>query len=270
MHLCVCACTRAPRERERERERERQRETERGKQSELKDNERERLWTMNPTAEAKEWCSAPTDIVWGVQRSPPDVHLLFELISSGGMGRKSGHYTLLVEANAAEKAFMRVPKSVQHFAEGSASSMPLLKVHMEYLELLLSGEKQWELRSTPVNRRGRVALGIGGMAYGSAVLRDSVLVGVKARGSAWTPPEGGNHNFWLSAQNMNKHRVSEDKVESLMMGRDDQKLWAWVFTDAIRFDRPIPYKIDGSVRWTTLKAWIQGTCSIYTRFLLAR
>ena len=140
------------------------------------------------------------DIVWGVQRNPPDVHLLFEYIPVGGMNRVCGHYTLLVPAANKLSASMHVPKCVPHFA--ASCSVPLLKVRLEFLELLLAGDKVWELRSSPVQRRGRVALGIGGVAYGSAVLCDSIFVGVKKPGSAWVPPDDNSDNFWLSAENM--------------------------------------------------------------------
>ena len=186
------------------------------------------------------------------------------------MNRVCGHYTLLVPAANKLSASMHVPKCVPHFA--ASCSMPLLKVRLEFLELLLAGDKVWELRSSPVQRRGRVALGIGGVAYGSAVLCDSIFVGVKKPGSAWVPPDDNSDNFWLSAENMSKHRVSEDELTSLMKKKakaapEVQKLWAWVFKDAMKFKKPLPYTPDGSVRWTTLQAGFK-MCVPFTRAFL--
>ena len=80
-----------------------------------------------------------------------------------------GHDTLLVETDS-KTPFAMVPRHVPHFAQSNISSIPLLKVQKEYLAMLINGDKVWELRSTSVNRRGRVDLGIDGLSYGTAVL----------------------------------------------------------------------------------------------------
>ena len=61
------------------------------------------------------------------------------------------------------------------------------------------------------------------------------------------PPESNPKNFWLSAEKLQKHRVTEEVVEYLMAGKPEQKLWA-------KFQKPCSYPRNASIRWTTLQA----------------
>lgn len=77
---------------------------------------------------AKNWVSAPLDAVWGVRRSMPDVHLLFEWIQPTGSTKLCGHYSVLIHdlQHSAKEPCMCVPRQAKHFSdclEGAARQL---------------------------------------------------------------------------------------------------------------------------------------------------
>lgn len=68
------------------------------------------------TVEAKKWVSTPLDAMWGVRRSSPDVHVLFEWIQAPGSTKLCGHYSVLIH-DSTQQPFILVQKEAKHFSE---------------------------------------------------------------------------------------------------------------------------------------------------------
>lgn len=106
-----------------------------------------------------------------------------------------------------------------------------LIVRQPWVGLILSGQKTWEMRSSPTKVRGEIGLieqGTG-MIVGSVFLQNSVL------------PSDVE-----LANNYQKHRVLDDKLFLKWP-------YAWILSDAKRFDEPAPYEHPmGAVIWVKL------------------
>eukprot|EP00811_Abedinium_folium_P011118 NODE_2028_length_2309_cov_4.710357.p1 GENE.NODE_2028_length_2309_cov_4.710357~~NODE_2028_length_2309_cov_4.710357.p1 ORF type:complete len:744 (+),score=158.08 NODE_2028_length_2309_cov_4.710357:283-2232(+) len=120
-------------------------------------------------------------------------------------------------------------------AAGAASSPGrgvALVVQKYWLELILQGAKTWEIRGKTTDRRGIIKLAQSGtgMLLGHVRLVDCVAV--------------DRANF---ASFVEKHRVSD---VSLVPYR---RIYAWVLTDAMRYDVPRKYQHNrGAVVWVKL------------------
>jgi len=114
------------------------------------------------------------------------------------------------------------------------SATTALVVKKQWLDKLLTGEKDWEIRGSYTCRRGYVHFaesGAGGALRGRARLVDCIPVSKAAFGSFF-----------------NRHRIPS--VEDVPY----KNIYAWVFEDAERFATPFGYEHKpGAVSWVRLR-----------------
>jgi hypothetical protein len=110
-----------------------------------------------------------------------------------------------------------------------------LIVKREWLDLILSGVKTWEIRGSRTHFRGRIGLieSGSGMVMGEAVLR----------GCTGPIPHNSLHF------SINKHCIPADKISGIAYARPH----AWELGEARRYRTPRPYKHPaGAVIWVKL------------------
>jgi len=110
-----------------------------------------------------------------------------------------------------------------------------LLIKTPWIDLIISGEKTWELRSRGTNVRGKIALirSGSGSIVGTATLADCFPASDE-----------------LLAKNLKKHRVSMRQVHDY--GKD---IFVWRLEDARALPKPMPYHHpQGAVIWVTLPA----------------
>jgi hypothetical protein len=111
-----------------------------------------------------------------------------------------------------------------------------LVIKKEWLDIILSGEKNWEIRSRYTNIRGRIAL----IQSGSGL-----VVGVANLIGCAGPLSELEFN-----NNFSKHRVAPEVMAQFHY----KKIFAWVLDNAIRLSTPISYKHPiGAVTWVNLE-----------------
>jgi len=112
--------------------------------------------------------------------------------------------------------------------------MKCLIIKQPWIDLILSGDKTWEMRSRPTNIRGRIGIieqGTG-LIVGEAELIDCI--------------NGMSHNR-LYGYTPDKHLIQDERL--LIK-------WnvAWVLKNAKRYKKPIPYKHpQGAVVWVNIE-----------------
>ena len=103
----------------------------------------------------------------------------------------------------------------------------------EWLDKILSGEKTWEIRGCPTERRGWIHLAesqAGGKLVGRAMLEDCLSI--------------KKENF---AQHVKLHCVTDLKVITY------KRMFAWVLSKAQRFRKPFQYThTPGAVIWVSV------------------
>ena len=128
-------------------------------------------------------------------------------------------------------------------AMSSPTSALLVKSH--WAELLIRGEKCWELRSSATAKRGRIALAVSGAQtlLGEIDLVDCVQVA-----------EGGRSLLPLPLENF----VELHKVPDLANTIRYKRTYAWVMRNPSRYPTPKPYchKV-GAVIWVSLSTEVQ-------------
>lgn len=108
-----------------------------------------------------------------------------------------------------------------------------LLIREPWVDLILSGQKTWEMRSSMTKFRGKfcIAKSGSGLLVGEATLVDCFLT---------TPTQ-------RSVDYISKHGVSSVDLLSKWS-------FAWVLSDVIRYDCPIAYEHpQGAVIWVNLK-----------------
>ena len=116
-----------------------------------------------------------------------------------------------------------------------------LIIRRQFLDLILSGKKQWEIRGSRAHYRGQIALieSGSGTVVGHCVLHD--VVGP----------------LTLNDLRANAHRIG-CKASDITV-KYYQKTYAWVLHDAKRLPRPIPYSHPpGAVIWVRLPPAIKS------------
>ena len=112
-----------------------------------------------------------------------------------------------------------------------------LIIRQPHIGKILDGEKTWEMRSGPTKIRGRIALieAGSGLIVGEASIVDCIKPYLDTYIDKW--------------KHASKHRVSVENFHKL-----DRWCWAWVLSDAIKYDKPIPYDHPkGAVIWVNLE-----------------
>ena len=117
------------------------------------------------------------------------------------------------------------------------SAKRALVVKRKWLDLILSGQKTWEIRGMATTRRGWIHFAqsqAGGQLVGRARLVDCIaLVGA-----------GKSLSEAVFKKDFCRHRVPSLKLVPY------QRPHAWVFEDAERFDKPFAYEHrQGAVIW---------------------
>ncbi len=112
-----------------------------------------------------------------------------------------------------------------------------LIVKKPWIDLILSGEKTWEMRSRTTNIRGEIGLieSGSGLIVGSCEIADCF-------DAAYVPIDENHFN-----ETKHLHRIESYE-------KAGKWLCPWKLENAIRFDEPIPYKHpQGAVTWVKLK-----------------
>ena len=144
-----------------------------------------------------------------------------------------------------------VAMEVEHEQGSEGERLPLLKVQEKWLELLLSGRKVWELRTTNCHHRGRIALGYNFLVHGFVDIVDVKVVGLKTGSSYTAPPVP--ENYWLAPANLDKHQATADIVKS--MNWKGTTLFAYVMANPVRLPVKVAYAHEhGPVQWSSVPA----------------
>lgn len=113
-----------------------------------------------------------------------------------------------------------------------------LIIREPWIEMILSGQKIWEMRSKRLRKRGPVALikAGSGLVVGVANLIDGL----------------DRQTLGDMASNFDRHRVPKDMYERA----DFNWFYPWVLADVRRLRTPIAYQHQGGVQFTTLDAHV--------------
>ncbi len=113
----------------------------------------------------------------------------------------------------------------------------ILLVKEPWVSLLVDGVKTWEMRTSGTNVRGRVGLAASGTG---TVIGAATLV---ASHGPLHPDEFVEHR--------DKHQADPNRLTEYAAGGS---LFAWEFTDAERFEPPVPYMHpSGAVIWVKVR-----------------
>lgn len=107
-----------------------------------------------------------------------------------------------------------------------------LVIKSPWIDLILNGQKTWEIRSRKTNVRGRIAIiqSGTGLVYGEAVLTDCIEL----------------------TREMLERNVDRHKIDDLSIVTYEHPC-AWVVKDAQRYEKPVPYKHpQGAVVWVNI------------------
>ena len=110
--------------------------------------------------------------------------------------------------------------------------MRALIIKQPWIDYILEGKKTWEIRSCKTNIRGQIELiqSGSGLVVGSCNIIDCKELTLKEY-----------------SNNVDKHNILEIKTLPY------KKTYAWVVSDAIRFDKPRKYKHpQGAIIWVNL------------------
>lgn len=108
-----------------------------------------------------------------------------------------------------------------------------LLIKSPWIDMIMAGEKTWELRSRPTNIRGKIALirSGSGLIVGTAALVDCFPVSDRQL-----------------SKNQSKHRVSMAQVHDY-----GEQFFVWQLESTRPFTKPKPYRHpQGAVIWVTL------------------
>ena len=116
-----------------------------------------------------------------------------------------------------------------------------LIVDEPWISKILSGSKNWEIRTRNTNKRGEIGL----IRKGSGLLVGSVdLVNVLELPRIENVLNGTfqNHHSWVQ--------------DLINYGDPEKPLYAWVLKNAHEFEQPIPYEHpQGAVVWVKVPGW---------------
>ena len=110
--------------------------------------------------------------------------------------------------------------------------MKALIIKQPWIDYILEGKKTWEIRGCKTNIRGQIELiqSGSGLVVGSCNIIDCKELTLKEY-----------------SNNVDKHNILEIKTLPY------KKTYAWVVSDAIRFDKPRKYKHpQGAIIWVNL------------------
>ena len=112
-----------------------------------------------------------------------------------------------------------------------------LIIKQPWIELILCGQKTWEIRGSNTSRRGRIALIRGGSGL---VVGSCDLISVH-----------GPLSIEEIAASIDKHCAPLDQLDAITARY--KKVFAWELADVTRLDPPVPYQHpSGAVIWVRL------------------
>ncbi|CAE7422447.1 RPL15, partial [Symbiodinium necroappetens] len=120
-------------------------------------------------------------------------------------------------------------------------------VQKEWADLILSGQKIWEIRGEVTKKRGRVAIfeKKSRDIAGEVEITGCILVG-HWDGHAWSAPDERRNYLWLP-ENKDKHMIQGTRTVTY------KNAYAWVLRAPRRYESPIPFKRPrGCVKWVRI------------------
>lgn len=121
----------------------------------------------------------------------------------------------------------------------------------QFAELILSGQKTWELRGSSTNRRGPVALAVSKSShlYGEITITGCIKVAQRNPEGDLIPCFGYEHQYFIGwEENMKKHCVREIATITY------DTVWAWTLESPLRYEEPKFYKHPkGAIVWVKLE-----------------
>ena len=128
-----------------------------------------------------------------------------------------------------------------------------LVIKKRWCDEILDGSKVWEIRGTPVARRGQVAIAQSRskQLVGEANVVDCLKVGRRVAGRlvAWSKEEKDQRNFIGKKENLQYHCVED------LSWVKYSKVYAWVLEKRQRYVTPLPYTHpQGCITWVKLDA----------------
>lgn len=111
-----------------------------------------------------------------------------------------------------------------------------LKIKKKWIELILSGNKTWEIRGSNSNIRGVIGLVQceSSMVFGETNMIESIPLTEE-----------------LFVNNRDKHKLDISWEELISIYK---KPYAWVFSDTHKYDEPKRFKnLQGSVKWVNIE-----------------
>lgn len=114
-------------------------------------------------------------------------------------------------------------------------TLSAIPIREPWIDMILAGEKRWEIRSKFTKKIGPVALirAGSGTVVGTANLTEVIQL---------TPQKA-----------FKKHAIMGFRPLTKAEAKDLEGQYAWVLKDVIKFKNPVPYKHpSGAVTWVTL------------------
>ena len=120
---------------------------------------------------------------------------------------------------------------------GLESPEDALVIRNPWAEMVVQGEKEWELRQTKTSKRTRICIALSGSKtiIGEADLHDCIEINRESLQS-----------------NFSKHKVMDCDLESVL--KPDAPIFAWVMKNPFAYTMPKPYAHPtGAVIWVRLQ-----------------
>ena len=114
-------------------------------------------------------------------------------------------------------------------------TLSAIPIREPWIDMILAGEKRWEIRSKFTKKIGPVALirAGSGTVVGTANLTEVIQITTKKA--------------------FKKHAIMGFRPLTKAEAKDLEGQYAWVLKDVIKFKNPVPYKHpSGAVTWVTL------------------
>ena len=140
------------------------------------------------------------------------------------------------------------PRSTKAHRQDVAMPKRALIIKRKWAELILSGEKTWEVRGEPTTKRERIAIAQAGskQLVGEVTLAECFLIGEQPSPGVWVSTGSPSQYIW-APDNANKHCIADQSSVNY------KKAYAWVMEDARKYPAPRPYTHKpGCMKWVKL------------------
>ncbi|CAL1141553.1 unnamed protein product, partial [Cladocopium goreaui] len=140
------------------------------------------------------------------------------------------------------------PRSTKAHRQDVAMPKRALIIKRKWAELILSGEKTWEVRGEPTTKRGRIAIAQAGskQLVGEVTLAECFLIGEQPSPGIWVSTGPPSQYIW-APDNANKHCITDQSSVNY------KKAYAWVMEHVRKYPAPRPYTHKlGCMKWVKL------------------